>query len=237
MLCPRARRRSLPQRHTLLARCPRLPLPLCCNNRCSCRLPGAPQLRHLCRRSLQALPRRSPTPTRTTFWTGQWVCCAPRPTNWPSPRRQAPTRSSNRCAFSPSPPNCTPSRTWRLTGRYRQQQRPQLALHAGLGGHEGVGCRLFHRGAAHVKPSQRDEAARCSHVRPDRRSTSQAWPVVVVVGHLLQAHGSPPLCLLARPPARLWRGRWRVSPTPGRGSMWRWSEESTAGRDNRFYIF
>ena len=174
MLCPRARRRSLPQRHTLLARCPPLPLPLCCNNRCSCRLPGAPQLRHLCRRSLQALPRRSPTPTRTPFWTGQWVCCAPRPTNWPSPRRQAPTRSSNRCAFSPSPPNCTPSRTWRLTGRYRQQQRPQLALHAGLGGHEGVGCRLFHRGAAHVKPSQRDEAARCSHVRPDRRSTSQA---------------------------------------------------------------
>ena len=116
MLCPRTLRRSLPQRHTLLARCPPLPLPLCCNNRCSCRLPGAPQLRHLCRRSLQALPRRSPTPTRTPFWTGQWVCCAPRPTNWPSPRRQAPLRSSNRCAFSPSPPNCTPSRTWRSQG-------------------------------------------------------------------------------------------------------------------------
>ena len=160
------------QRRSLLVRCPRLPLPLCSNSRCSFRPPRAQQRQHLCRRSLEALPSR--TTRARTRTPGQGACCAARPTSRPSPRRQAPTRSSkNRCRLRPAHPTALLLMRLRLTG-FREQQRPQLALHAGLGGHEGVGCRLLHRWAAHVKPPPRDEAARCSHIQPDGRCTFQA---------------------------------------------------------------
>ena len=144
--------------------------------------------------------------------SSQWVCCAARPTSRPFPGRQAPTKTITRRASSPSPPNCTPSRAPCITGRSRQQQRPQLARPADLGRHEGVGRRLVCGRTAAVRSPEGRAPAR-SHDGSDRRPASQAC-LRLVVGRLHQAPESP---LLARGPARLRRRlvRRRVSPSHG----------------------
>ena len=117
----------------------------------------------------------------------------------PSPKKES---HQARRPSHPAHPLHSFTRAAPRTGRSRQQQqRPRLARHAGLGRHEGMGRRLLHRRTAPVKPPPRGEAAR-SHIRPDRRSAHQACRGLVV-GHLVQAHGSPPLRLLARVPAQL----------------------------------
>ena len=142
----------------------------------------------------------------------QWACCAAHPTSRPFPGRQAPTKTITRRASSPSPPNCTPSRAPCITGRSRQQQRPQLARPADLGRHEGVGRRLVCGRTAAVRSPEGRAPAR-SHDGSDRRPASQAC-LRLVVGRLHQAPESP---LLARGPARLRRRlvRRRVSPSHG----------------------
>ena len=144
--------------------------------------------------------------------SSQWACCAARPTSRPFPGRQAPTKTITRRASSPSPPNCTPSRAPCITGRSRQQQRPQLARPADLGRHEGVGRRLVCGRTAAVRSPEGRAPAR-SHDGSDRRPASQAC-LHLVVGRLHPAPESP---LLARGPARLRRRlvRRRVSPSHG----------------------
>ena len=132
------------QRRSLLVRCPRLPLPLCSNSRCSFRPPRAQQRQHLCRRSLEALPSR--TTRARTRTPGQGACCAARPTSRPSPRRQAPTRSSkNRCRLRPAHPTAlllmhAPHRfsraaatTARATRRSRRARRRGLPTPSSMG--------------------------------------------------------------------------------------------------------
>ena len=86
------------------------------------------------------------------------------------PEQGVPRTGATFSTRQPHPPSPRPSR---VTGS-RQQQRPQLALHACLGGHEGMDCRLLHRRAAPVEPLPREEAAPCSHLQPYRQSAFPA---------------------------------------------------------------
>ena len=86
------------------------------------------------------------------------------------PEQGVPRTGATFSTRQPHPPSPRPSR---VTGS-RQQQRPPLALHACLGGHEGMDCRLLHRRAAPVEPLPREEAAPCSHLQPYRQSAFPA---------------------------------------------------------------